>query len=252
MHSTANRVTVQADPGRAFRPARGRNARAYSPETQYPPRCARRVLPRLRPGRRRVQPRGLRPLGTVFRVRRGLHGPCCVLPSVGHGPRQPLRGRRGPPASMPQRASHPPALRAVATIPAQPWSVYAYAPARLRRAYAIPRAPRLAWPVLRPPFGRARATPAATWSAMSTGLDAATRFPSSGASRRRYHPRATVVGHADGPSPFPPDPALACLLRRRAAGPPTPHAVSLSRPRFIEPRRPSPASPAGSAPEPLA
>jgi len=42
------------------------------------------------------------------------------------------------------------------------------APARLRRAYAIPRAPRLAWPVLHPPYGRARATPAATWSARST------------------------------------------------------------------------------------
>ena len=37
-----------------------------------------------------------------------------------------------------------------------------------------------------------------------------------------------------------------------ATSAPTPHAVSLSRPRFIEPRRPSPASPAGSAPEPLA
>jgi len=36
-----------------------------------------------------------------------------------------------------------------------------------------------------------------------------------------------------------------------ATSAPTPHAVSLSRPRFIEPRRPSPASPAGSAPEPL-
>jgi len=75
------------------------------------------------------------------------------------------------------------------------------APARLRRAYAIPRAPRLAWPVLRPPYGRARATPAATWSVMSTGLDAATRFPSSGASRRRYHPRALVMGNANGHRP---------------------------------------------------
>ena len=147
-YSTSNRGTVQGDPGRAFRPAQGRNARAYSPETQYPPRCARRVLPRLRPGRRRVRP---------------------------------------------SRAS-PARLRC--------------APARLRRAYAIPRAPRLAWPVLRPPFGRARATPAATWSAMSTGLDTATRFPSSGASRRRCHPRATVMGNANGHRPLPPDPAL--------------------------------------------
>jgi hypothetical protein len=101
--------------------------------------------------------------------------------------------------------------------------------------------------------GTAARAPSPPWSPQSNGLDAATRFPSSGASRRRYHPRATVVGHADGSCPLPPDPALACLLRRgRAAGPPTPHAVSLSRPRFIEPRRPSPASPAGSAPEPLA
>ena len=116
--------------------------------TRDTPRCARRVLPRLRPGRRRVRP---------------------------------------------SRAS-PARLRS--------------APARLRRAYAIPRAPRLAWPVLRPPFGRARATPAATWSAMSTGLDTATRFPSSGASRRRCHPRATVMGNANGHRPLPPDPAL--------------------------------------------
>ena len=71
-----------------------------------------------------------------------------------------------------------PGLRRVRPSRASPARLCA-APARLCRAYAIPRAPRLAWPVLRPPFGRARATPAATWSAMSTGLDAATRFPSS-------------------------------------------------------------------------
>ncbi len=33
-----------------------------------------------------------------------------VLPSVGHGPRQPLRGRQCPPSPMQQRASRPPAL----------------------------------------------------------------------------------------------------------------------------------------------
>ena len=49
----------------------------------------------------------------------------------------------------------------------------------------------------------------------------------------RLIPRETVVGHANDPSPLPPDPALSWRLReRRAAAPPTnPAHVPASRPR---------------------
>jgi len=72
------------------------------------------------------------------------------------------------------------------------------------------------------------------------------------AERPHPPPRANVIGHANGDSTRKEVPALSWRLREsRAAAPPTPHTVSLSRLRFIEPRRPSPASPAASSPEPL-
>lgn len=46
-------------------------------------------------------------------------------------------------------------------------------------APVFPRAPHLSRAVLRPRCARARPAPGAPWSAMSNGLDAATRFPSS-------------------------------------------------------------------------
>ena len=61
-YSASIRVTVQGDPGRAFRPTQGRNTRGIFTR-EYPPRCARRVLPRLRPAVGVYGPRGLRPLG---------------------------------------------------------------------------------------------------------------------------------------------------------------------------------------------
>ena len=50
--------------------------------------------------------------------------------------------------------------------------------ARFARS-SIPHAPHLSRAVRLPRFARARPAPVAPWSAMSSGLDAATRFPSS-------------------------------------------------------------------------
>jgi len=49
--------------------------------------------------------------------------------------------------------------------------------------------------------GHAARAPRPPWSVMSNGVETATRSPSSGASRRRCHPRATVAGAAYGDRP---------------------------------------------------
>jgi len=73
---------------------------------QPPPRYARRVLPRLRPGRRgcrrdyytpcRLRPSRASP-ARLSRCHRACHGPCCFLAALGHIPRHALRGWRCPP-----------------------------------------------------------------------------------------------------------------------------------------------------------
>lgn len=42
---------------------------------------------------------------SLSRCHRALHGPCYILPTVGHVPRQALPGRQRPPSSTRQRAS---------------------------------------------------------------------------------------------------------------------------------------------------
>jgi len=68
--------------------------RRLSPGRRRPPDRPT-TLPRRGRSTRTLRPGCAGP--TLSPVRRGLHGPCCVLPTVGHGPRQPLRGRRSPP-----------------------------------------------------------------------------------------------------------------------------------------------------------
>jgi len=137
------------------------------------------------------------------------------------------------------------------------------APARLRRAYAIPRAPHLSRAVLRPRCARARPAPVAPWSAMSNVLDAATRFPSSplrgspipdADARLRLFPRATVIGDADAHPTRYENPRLSRRLRRgRAAVAPSAHAERREDAAcsFTCPLPPSPAAPTKTTPAKL-
>jgi len=79
-------------PARAFRPDLGRNARRHILTDQAVAAAAATTTSR-------------RPLGRSSRAtparlsccHRALHGPCCILATLGHVPRQALAGRRCPP-----------------------------------------------------------------------------------------------------------------------------------------------------------
>ena len=188
---------------------------------QNPPRFARRVLPRPRPGRRRVRPSRASPArlrSAPARLRRACTIPrpprfarAVLLPfppdgGTGHVPRQALRGQRCPP------------LHAVPR------------PQASRRRCAPSRA--LLWPrttfrcvsgePTRFPSSRLRRSPHPVLCAASAaGTEAAKRSRQGQRHQRgrqllrqrlRLVTRATVVNNANAPSPHYP-PAVSCSLR---------------------------------------
>ena len=80
-----------------------------------------------------------------------------------------------------------------------------------------------------PPYGRAHPAPDARWSAMSNVINAATRFASSDASRRRYDPRATVIGNANA-DPTRPLRSTPCASGRNHAVTSFRHAFCMAAP----------------------
>ena len=183
-YSTSNRITVQGDPGRAFRPT-GR-ARHIPTETQDPPRCARRVLPRLP-----AWPSACTALAGFARSAMRRSGPA-------------VPGLRYPACAAACMARAASSLRS-GTGHASRYVVGNVHRPRCSNALPILAAARLARSPVLTVFGDV--LPPRTSRASRRRLSRAVlKDP-------RPLPRATVLGHADGHSPLPPDPGL-----RRVAG----------------------------------
>jgi hypothetical protein len=226
-YSTSNRVTVQGDPGRTFRPDEGRNARGifrlghrtlraarvgYYPAFDLtvsvrPSRASPARLPLLRPGC--AGP-------TLSRCHRALHGPCCFLAALGHVPRQALRGWRCPPlhaVSRPQgsrgRCAPSRALLGRARRSAA-WLVHRRSPHP--RRFAARPCPR------------------------DRGSQCRRSFPASQSHEPRQQavtvhahalPRATVISNDNGRCTRSEDPALLTELAEKPSSAPAPLAVWL-------------------------